>query len=243
MSSIQRSQSPQESEGTQRRDGAENPLARREPPPAQQVDRFRAVMDQLRDGAGQLRHGAAEGELGREARLAGAAAQQQADAMAGKDALRADAVLDDAVHEAATRRADDPGLLSSPATATTIDPSQLWQAQGALRDGDVPLQGPPAPSGAASALADLVERHVRQMAVGGGTTGANDSGQVLLRMADSTLPGTDLVLSRSADGWVLRADARSRESYDAIREAGPGLAKRFAERNLGVLEIDPHFHG
>ena len=54
---------------------------------------------------------------------------------------------------------------------------------------------------------------------------------------------TDLLLSREGDGWVLRADSRSRESFDAIREAGPQLAQRFAERNLGTLTIDPHFHG
>jgi hypothetical protein len=36
---------------------------------------------------------------------------------------------------------------------------------------------------------------------------------------------------------------RSRDSYDAIREAAPELARRFAERNLGVLEIDSQFHG
>lgn len=231
---IQRSQSPQSSENTQRSDAAEKALAKREPPPADQVERFRAVMDQLRDGA--------DGQLSREARVAGDAAQQQADAAAGKEALRSDAVLDAQVRDAAVHRSDDPNLLASQPSATTIDASQLWQAQGALRDGDVPVQAP-APSGAANALADLVERHVRQLAVGGGTAAAAGDGQVLLRMSDATLPGTDLVLSRGADGWVLRADVRSRESYDAIREAGPGLAKRFAERNLGTLTIDAEYHG
>ena len=66
---------------------------------------------------------------------------------------------------------------------------------------------------------------------------------LLLRMADATLPGTDLLLSRTPEGWVLRADVRSRSSFDAIREAAPALARRFAERNLGTLSIDPHFHG
>ncbi len=83
---------------------------------------------------------------------------------------------------------------------------------------------------------------MRQLAVD--DRAARDSdGQVLLRMADATLPGTDLLLSRTADGWALRADVRSRSSYDAIREAAPELAKRFAERNLGTLSIEPHFHG
>jgi len=83
---------------------------------------------------------------------------------------------------------------------------------------------------------------VRQLAVGGNDVDERD-GQVLLRMADATLPGTDLMLSKTADGWMLRADVRSRDSYDAIREAAPELARRFAERNLGVLEIDSQFHG
>ena len=87
-----------------------------------------------------------------------------------------------------------------------------------------------------------MERHVRQLAVGGNTASDRD-GQVLLRLADSTLPGTDLMLSKTADGWLLRADVRSRGSYDAIREAAPDLARRFAERDLGELRVEPHFHG
>jgi hypothetical protein len=82
---------------------------------------------------------------------------------------------------------------------------------------------------------------VRQLAVGEG--GADGDGKVLLRLADSTLPGTDLLLSRTADGWLLRADVRSRYSFDAIRDAAPRLAERFADRDLGTLTIEPHFHG
>jgi hypothetical protein len=89
-------------------------------------------------------------------------------------------------------------------------------------------------------FAELIERHVRQLAVSGGDDG---DGKVLLRLADSTLPGTDLLLSRTADGWLLRADVRSRYSFDAILDAAPELTRRFADRNLGTLSIDPHFHG
>lgn len=118
--------------------------------------------------------------------------------------------------------------------------SGLWLAQQAMRaDQTAPMQAP-APTSNAAAFAELVERHVRQLAVGGDTGGGD--GQVLLRLSDQTLPGTDLLLSKTADGWQLRADSRSRSSYDAIREAGPELMRRFAERNLGRLSIDPHFH-
>jgi hypothetical protein len=62
-------------------------------------------------------------------------------------------------------------------------------------------------------------------------------------MSDTTLPGTDLLLTRVNDGWLLRADVQSRASHDAIREAAPELARRFAERNLGTLQVESHFHG
>src|SRR3546814_14098982 len=81
------------------------------------------------------------------------------------------------------------------------------------------------------------------MATDRGAAADAGDGRVLLRMADATLPGTDLLLSRTSEGWVLRADVRSRSSFDAIREAAPALARRFAERNLGTLSTDPHFHG
>ena len=76
-----------------------------------------------------------------------------------------------------------------------------------------------------------------------GAAGGAGDGHILLRMADATLPGTDLLLSRTAEGWVLRADVRSRDSYDAIRRAAPALARRFAERDLGTLSVEPHYHG
>ncbi|QWP77870.1 hypothetical protein J5226_05550 [Lysobacter sp. K5869] len=119
--------------------------------------------------------------------------------------------------------------------------SGLWLAQQAMRaEQAAPMQAP-APTSNAAAFAELIERHVRQLAVSsGGADGEN--GQVLLRLSDQTLPGTDLLLSKTADGWQLRADSRSRSSYDAIREAGPELMRRFAARNLGQLSIDPHFH-
>ena len=83
---------------------------------------------------------------------------------------------------------------------------------------------------------------MRQLAVGGGTAANAGDGQVLLRMSDASLPGTDLLLSRTETGWLLRADTRSRGSYDAIREAGPELARRFESRQLGSLELDLQWH-
>src|SRR3546814_14210608 len=88
----------------------------------------------------------------------------------------------------------------------------------------------------------MVERHLKQMATDRGAAADAGDGRVLLRMAAATLPGTDLLLSRTPEGWVLRADVRSRSSFDAIRAAAPELARRFAARTLGPLSIHPHFH-
>lgn len=242
--SIDRSQSSRDAEPVQRREPAQQkPLEKLEPPSAEQVDRFRAVMEQVREhkGKGQL-----EGQLAQEdprefmradARATEAGlAEHEADAEAARES-----VLSDVVDDKAQRRADDLGLSAS--SLPPADASALFQAQMALRDGAMPTQAPP-PVANPQAFAELIERHVRQLAVDDAVA-RGDSGQVLLRMSDATLPGTDLLLSRNSngDGWTLRADVRSRSSFDAIREAAPQLAKRFAERNLGTLEIDPHFHG
>lgn len=218
---------------------ADRPAERpREAPPKEQVDRFRQLMQ----------HGRQDGRAGQPERMpheqrsgattagqhAAAAAAQRADEQA---ALRA--VEGRGQHDGGT---DNHGM-----SANAIDGADLlamMQAQSALREGagaSLPAAAAP-PMASGRALAEMLERHVRQLAVDAAHSGDSD-GQVLLRMSDATLPGTDLLLSRTADGWRLRADVRSRDSYDAIREAAPALARRFAEQNLGTLEIDPHLDG
>lgn len=117
----------------------------------------------------------------------------------------------------------------------------IWQAQNLTSQAPGTSSAVPAPPVNSSAFAELLERHVRQLAVSD-TTVAGEDGQVLLRMADSTLAGTDLLLSRTSDGWLLRADVRSRDSFDAINDAGSRLSDRFAERGLGSLTIEPHLN-
>ncbi|NZA26790.1 hypothetical protein H0E84_10380 [Luteimonas sp. SJ-92] len=220
--SAQAPEQPRDVEGKPKTD------AKREPPPKETVDRFRQVLQSKQEAKQEFMTARAKGG----GELSG---QQRAEA----EASARQAATQDAVQ--AGRQA--PGDGSEPLPQNLMDSSEIMammQAQSALRDG---ANAPAAPAPVnTSAFADLVERHVRQLAVGGGTQGDGD-GQVLLRMADSTLPGTDLLLSKTADGWLLRADARSRGSYDAIREAAPELVRRFAERNLGTLSIDPQFHG
>lgn len=229
--SIERTQSSA-SEAARAREGASE--GRERPPAArEQTDRFRSALDGARQGVQQQ------------------AQSQSQQAMAGPDGAGADdgapsqAATGDAVHgvREGDRDGGGHGHDGGDGEAKLLDPALLWQAQHALRGAEAMPAATPAATGASTAVAELIERHVRRFAAGGSATGADGDGRVLLRMSDETLPGTDLLLSREGSGWVLRADVRSRDSYDAIRDAAPGLAKRFAERNLGELRVEPHFHG
>ena len=131
------------------------------------------------------------------------------------------------------------GSGNSPEPLPPAEVAAIWQAQQLAGQATGSTSALPAPPVNSSAFAELLERHVRQLAISEGASAA-DNGQVLLRMADSTLAGTDLLLSRTAEGWLLRADVRSRDSFEAIREAGGQLSERFAERGLGTLTIEPH---
>ncbi len=208
----------------------------REAPPKEEVDRFRQLMQhgrqEGRGGSERLPH-EQRTDLSSAGRHASTAAAQRADEQAALRGLEGRGQ-----HEGGT---DHHGMGTN--SIEGADLLAMMQAQAALRDGTGPAPpAAPPPMASGRALADMLERHVRQFAVDGAAAGNRD-GQVLLRMSDATLPGTDLLLSRTAEGWRLRAEVRSRDSYDAIREAAPALARRFAEHNLGALEIDPHFDG
>jgi len=226
--SIERTQSSA-SEAARAREGT---TEGRERPPADraQADRFRNALEGARQGGQQqpqATHPGAEGTPADEARPG-------------------QTVTADAVHGAGHGEREGGGGQGhdgGDGEARLLDPALLWQAQHALRGAEAMPVAAPAATGASNAVAELIERHVRRLAAGGSATGAEGDGRVLLRMADDTLPGTDLLLSREGSGWVLRADVRSRDSYEAIRDAAPGLARRFAERNIGELRVEPHFHG
>ncbi|HJR73204.1 MAG TPA: hypothetical protein VJ806_06155 [Luteimonas sp.] len=232
--SIERNRSSDSTHDAQRaREAAQKPAVEpKQPPSPETVDQFRAVMRQAREGESQQ---SLQAQTRQQARAADARTAVQT---ASDYAVHAKGLADN-VEDNSRRRGDELGTSSS--SQHSADAASMFQAQLAMREGAAqPQVAAPAPS--PQGLAELIEKHVRQLAVD--DSAARDSdGQVLLRMADATLPGTDLLLSRTADGWALRADVRSRASYDAIREAAPELAKRFAERNLGTLSIDPHFHG
>lgn len=199
----------------------------RDPVPREKIDKFERLMqDRQARGDKQPTSAARQGDS--------AAVQQAGDeVVAGRPAAVSERSEDDAL----LRHRDE--TASTTTSSQPIDASALYQAQMAMRDG-LPPPNAPTPLNP-NAFADMVERHLKQLAADRGN--ASGDGHVLLRMADATLPGTDLLLSRTPEGWLLRADVRSRSSFDAIRQAAPALARRFAECNLGTLSIDPHFHG
>lgn len=94
----------------------------------------------------------------------------------------------------------------------------------------------------APALSELVQKHVKQMLVSDPRSLRGRSREVLLRMQNDVLPGTDLWLTQTDDGWQLRADVRSRDAYDTLLANQDELVQRFADSALGTLTIEPVFH-
>lgn len=212
----------------------------RDKPDKDAVDRFRGLMDKP-GGTGKDGKLLVEKKPGDERglRKGESEAAQADDSTAAADSAKL------VTTDAAVQRRDDRGDGGGGDGMPPAELAALMQAQVLARDASAVAQSQqaPMPSGAQSSLADLLEKHVRQLAVSPGGAHATDDGQVLLRLADDTLPGTDLLLSKVEGGWVLRADVNSRSSYDAIRDAAPGLAERFKSKNLGTLHVDPVLHG
>lgn len=205
----------------------------REQPKAEVVDRFRNLMQARGDG---------KGEQKLESRF-GSDATELGNAQSRTESGDSTAVTDRAVQRKHGDEGSDGG--GQKAGGEAMRPAELaalYQAQLVARDIPAAAPAAAAPSANPQALADLLERHVRQLAVSPGGAQQDEEGQVLLRLSDNTLPGTDLLLSRTENGWRLRADVRSRGSYDAIQQAAPQLAERFAARNLGILEVDSHYN-
>jgi hypothetical protein len=90
----------------------------------------------------------------------------------------------------------------------------------------------------APALAELIERHVKQLLVPDATSHSSaQAREIMITLKDGLLPGTELWLSRTGDGWKLRADTRSGTAYRSLVESTPQLIERFAQSRLGSLEV------
>jgi hypothetical protein len=94
------------------------------------------------------------------------------------------------------------------------------------------------------ALAELIERHVKQLLVPDATSRSSaQSREIMITLKDGLLPQTDLWLSRTDKGWRLRADTRSADAYRSLVDGAPQLIERFSDHGLGELEIDPAMLG
>ncbi|SFR94082.1 hypothetical protein SAMN05216570_0930 [Dyella sp. OK004] len=118
-------------------------------------------------------------------------------------------------------------------------PQALHQAQQVLLQ--TAEQPAPAMQAALSpALAELIERHVKQLLVPDANSRSSaQAREIMITLKNGVLPGAELWLSRTDKGWKLRADMRGTEAYRQLLESAPQLIERFASKQLGELEIDP----
>lgn len=205
------------------------------------------VRQQDRDRGGTARPPAAAESVQafRQALEQQASGQRAAAHEGGQDGGRQHATLQHADERSAfqqspARNPGEPGRGGGDALPAA-EAAAMWQAQHLAQQAPAIATATPPPAANPAALAQMLERHVRQLAVTEG--GARDGeGRILLRLDESTLPGTDLMLTRTTDGWLLQADVRSSESFEAIREAAGQLGERFAARGLGNLVVEPRYH-
>jgi hypothetical protein len=129
---------------------------------------------------------------------------------------------------------------TQPLAPLSMTPSDMAPPQ--QRTPDAPQQMAATAGMVAPALAELIQKHVKQMLVTD-TRGGARSRELLLRMESDVLPGTDLWLTRTDKGWSMRADVRSRDAYDTLLANQDDLIQRFADSALGELSIEPVFHG
>ncbi len=97
-------------------------------------------------------------------------------------------------------------------------------------------QAPPAYN--AAVVAQLLEKHVRQLLVSESAGAQSGQPSVMLNLTDAVLPGTQITLTQTDDGWRLASQSTSMSSYRVVNELAPQLKARFAERGLGDLELE-----
>ncbi|MFK8014898.1 MAG: hypothetical protein AB8G17_05625 [Gammaproteobacteria bacterium] len=170
--------------------------------------------------------------------------------LGGESAERPERVDDDALAPVQERDARERELMSGAGTDTQADSRDSGQP------GDLPTLGlsqTMAPGGVASALAtaatvtpgysaavvaQLLEKHVKQLLVSDSTAVRSEQPSVMLNLTDAVLPGTQLTLTQTEQGWRLDSRSSSASSYRAVRDLAPQLQERFSERGLGELLLD-----
>ncbi len=141
---------------------------------------------------------------------------------------------------ARSRSSQQPSQDSEQSTTKHTTDSQSFEFAALLQGHsviDVGDAAPPPPANDVDDLASLIERHVRQLLISDGGL-ENSDGQVMLRFAEDSLGGADVMLSRLADGgWHLQATSDDPATIDAIAQFAPALQARFEDHQLGSLSI------
>lgn len=159
--------------------------------------------------------------------------QRQLDAASGKAAVLA---RDDSEGDGGESKDSHDGDPGSANLGLQIQQQNVQAAQFNAQQPD----GVAAQSTFTPALAELIERHVKQLLVPDATSQSSaQSREIMISLKDGLLPNTELWLSRTPTGWRLRADTRSTDAYRSLVDGAPQLIKRFADSQLGELEVDP----
>ncbi len=87
-------------------------------------------------------------------------------------------------------------------------------------------------------LAELIEKHVRQMLVSSGGLHEHRDGKLMLRLGDEVFPDTVFTLSKSAGGWLLQTQSKSPDTWREISRMSPALTERFDTGGLGKLTVE-----
>jgi hypothetical protein len=84
----------------------------------------------------------------------------------------------------------------------------------------------------------LLRKHVRQFAMSSDARESGASGQAWLRLNDSLLPGTDILLQRDTNGWRLQARTDSSDSLQLMQACADQLQMQFDEAGLGRIAFN-----
>lgn len=125
---------------------------------------------------------------------------------------------------------DAPGLTVGALAGQTVNTAQppAMLAQG----------GAAAPAFNPAVLAQLLEKHVRQLLVSSPESATGQPMQVMLNLTDAALPGTQIMLAQTERGWQLKSQTSSDNAYRTMQALAPQLKERFAERGLGDLDLE-----
>jgi preprotein translocase subunit SecD len=107
------------------------------------------------------------------------------------------------------------------------------QQQTQLAQAAAPATG----SQRAQDVIELLRKHVRQLAVSTPVREASGNGKGWMRLNESLLPGTDILLERDALGWRVHARTDSPDSQALMQACAESLQAHFDEAGLGRVAL------